>query len=136
MFEALRVLAMERSGEYSLSKSFYAKFSIDVSNKKQLHDFLYRKNPFNTIVNELCEQYQLPQLINHHPFIQTGFNSKGDLTAVLVCSSDQSSIDGKHPTGHTSAYIHRVKKEFNISITPLAVNSFLDIDYDKLFEGK
>lgn len=110
MYEALRVLAMERSGEYSLGKNYYGKFSIDVSDKKKLNEFLYRKNPFNSIINELCEQYQLTQFKDKLPFIQTGFNSKGELTAVLVCSSDQSSMDGKHPTGNTSAYIHRVKR--------------------------
>lgn len=88
IFEALRVLAMERSGEYSLTKNFYAKFGVDVANKKQLNEFLYRKNPFNSIVHQLCEQYQIPHLQNKLPFIQTGFNAKGDLTAVLVCSSD------------------------------------------------
>lgn len=36
LFEAYRVLAMERSGEFSLGKSFYARFGVEVGNKKQL----------------------------------------------------------------------------------------------------
>lgn len=41
-------------------------------------------------------------------------------------------MDGQHVTGHTNAYMYRVKREYNISITPLSVNSLLDIDYEKL----
>lgn len=36
LYEALRVLSMERSGDFSLSKNFYASFGVDVSNKKKL----------------------------------------------------------------------------------------------------
>ncbi len=103
-----------------------------MSDHKQLQEFLFRKNPFNSIIQELTQQYQIPALKNAHPFVQTGFNSKGDLTAVLVCSSDQTSMDGKHPTGNTNAYIQRVRREYNIFITPLAVNSFLEVDYERL----
>lgn len=103
-------MSIERSGEFSLGNNFYARFGVDVSNNKQLSEFLYRKNPFTAIIQELCEQYQIPALKNAHPFIQTGFNSKGELTAVLLCSSDQSSIDGKHANGNTNAYIQRVRK--------------------------
>ena len=94
-----------------------------------MKDFFYRKNPFHSIVQELCHQYATSPINREHSFIQTGFNQKGDLTAVLLCSSDQSSMDGQYVNGNTSAYIHRVKREYNISITPLNVNSLIDIDY-------
>ncbi len=125
LYEALKVLAMEKPGEFRFDNNFFARFGIDPVDEKQVKDFLYRKNPFTSIVNELTQQYSNPHLADKLPFIQTGFNPKGELTATMVCSSDQTSLDGKHPTGNTNAYIHRVKREFNVSITPLAVNSFL-----------
>lgn len=76
-------------------------------------------------MNELCEQYATSPLKQHYPFIQTGFNNKGELTAILPCSSDESSMDGRQVTGNTAAYIQRVKREYSVSIIPLTVNSLL-----------
>lgn len=110
LYEAYRVLAFERPGEFKLNKYWVVRFNINANNQKDLKDFLYKKNPFHSIVQELCEQYATSPINKEHPFILTGFNSKGDLTAVLLCSSDQSSMDGKFVNGNTNAYIHRVKR--------------------------
>lgn len=42
-----------------------------------MKDFLYKKNPFHSIVQELCDQYATSPINKEHPFIQTGFNQKG-----------------------------------------------------------
>lgn len=41
-------------------------------------------------------------------------------------------MDGKYVNGNTNAYIQRVRREYNISIIPLCVNTLIDIDYEKL----
>ena len=53
-----------------------------------------------------------------------------------MCSSDCSSINGKYLTGNLNAFIARIKREYDVEVTPLTVNSLLEIDYDKIFENK
>jgi hypothetical protein len=110
LYEAYRVLAFERPGEFKLNKYWVARFNIDANNPKDLKDFLYKKNPFHSIVQELCDKYATSPINREHPFMLTGFSQKGDLTAVFLCSSDQSSMDGKIVNGNTNAYIQRVKR--------------------------
>jgi hypothetical protein len=64
--------------------------------------------------------------------VQTGFNSDGDLTGVMVVGSDHSSVDGNHVNGNLNAYITRVRRDFNINITPLIVNSLIEMNFSKI----
>lgn len=71
---------------------------------------MYKKNPFYFIINEMCQKLAPSTMKDNHPFIPTGYNNKGALTGVLLCSSDFSSTNGKHAVGNINAYIARIKR--------------------------
>jgi hypothetical protein len=70
------------------------------------------------------------------PFIQTGFNSSGRNSGVLIASSDNSSIDGMYFSGSVLGDIARFKRDYDADVTPISVNSVLDINFADPTDGK
>ncbi len=58
----------------------------------------------------MCQKFASSHMKDNIPFIPTGYNNKGTLTGVLVCSSDFSSTNGKHAVGNINACICRIKR--------------------------
>ena len=58
----------------------------------------------------MCQNFVPSSMKDTYPFIPTGYNSKGALTGVLICSSDFSSTNGKHAVGNINACITRIKR--------------------------
>jgi hypothetical protein len=77
LYEGLRILALERPGEFKLDDNFYIRYEVNPSDKKDVKNFVYKRNPFTSIVKELCDKYATSPTNRAHPFIETGFNAKG-----------------------------------------------------------